>query len=118
MSDSGSKRPLQKILRNILLLVVMFSLFWLLAGCQSDVSPQITTGEPTFELNVDILGRMQSISLDDEGRLTVSANLASPDGAIILSINKGTQLLDKNGKPLSSIWISSTAFSLCSPFCC
>lgn len=115
MSDSGRKRPLQKMLRNILLLAVMFSLFWLLAGCQSDVSPQITTGEPTFELNVDILGRMQSISLDDEGRLTGSANLASPDGTIILSIDKGTQLLGKNGKPLSSIWVKTEQEQLTSP---
>jgi thioredoxin 1 len=92
-----------KIGRYIFLLVVVLLLFWLLAGCQSDVSPQVTPGEPTFELNVDILGRTHAVSLDDEGRLVTSAALASPDGRVILSIDKGSRLLDKDGKPLSSI---------------
>jgi len=104
-----------RIARNIILPLLMFSSFWLLAGCQSGTFPQTTTGEPAFELNVDILGRMHAISLDDEGRLTVSATLASPDGTIILSIDKGTQLLDKNGKPLSSIWVKTEQEQFTSP---
>lgn len=96
-----------KIVRNIILLLLLASLFWLSAGCQSDASPQTTTGEATFELKVNILGRPHSISLDGEGKLVVSAKLASPDGTVILSIDKATRLLDKEGKPLSSIWVKT-----------
>ena len=95
-----------KILKYIFLLGVILSLFWLLTGCQSDDSPEITIGEPSVELNVDVLGRTHNVSLDSEGRLTVSAALASSDGTVILSIDKGTQLLS-NDKPLSSIWITT-----------
>ena len=104
-----------KIARNFLLLLLALSLFWLLAGCQSDVSPQATTGEPAFELKVDILGRTLITSLDSEGRLVVSASLASPDGAVILSIDKGTRLLDKDGKPVSSIWMKTEPEPLIPP---
>jgi len=96
-----------KIARNIILSLLALSLFWVLAGCKSDVSPQTTTGEPTFELKVDILGRTHIVSLGGEGRLTVSAALASLDGTVILSIDKGTKLLDKDGKPLPYIWIKT-----------
>jgi thioredoxin 1 len=104
-----------KIVRNIILLFLAASLFWLLAGCQSDTSPQTTTGEPAFELRVDILGRIHVLSLDDEGRLIASASLASPDGTVTLSIDKGTQLLDGEGKPLSSIWIMTDQEMLTQP---
>jgi thioredoxin 1 len=96
-----------RIARYILLLGVVLSLFWLLAGCQFDASPQTTKGEPTFELRIDILGRTHIVSLGGEGRLTVSAVLASPDGAVILSIDKGTKLLDKDVKPLSAILVKT-----------
>jgi thioredoxin 1 len=96
-----------KIARNFLLLLVALSLFWLLAGCQSDASPKTTTGEPIFELSVDVLGRTHTVLLDSEGRLTAGAALASPDGASVLAIDKGTRLLDKDNDPLSSIWIKT-----------
>ncbi len=73
-----------KTARHIFLLGVVLSLFWLLAGCQPGDSLQTTTGEPTFELSVDILGRTQAISLDAEGRLTINAKMASSDGTVIL----------------------------------
>ena len=104
-----------KIVRKIILLLMAASLFWLSAGCQSDVSPQTEDIEPIFELNIDILGRTHTISLDDEGRLIVSAALASPDGTVILSIDKGTRLLDKDKKPLSSIWMKSELETLAQP---
>ncbi|GAI48374.1 unnamed protein product, partial [marine sediment metagenome] len=62
-----------RIARNIILPLLALSLFWVLAGCQSDVSPQTMTGEPAFELKVDILGSTHAIFLDDEGRLIASA---------------------------------------------
>ena len=104
-----------KIVRNIILLLLATSLFWLSASCQSDTSPQITTGEPAFELRVDVLGRTYAISLDDAGRLIASATLASLDGTVILSIDKSTQLLDKEGKPLPSIWVKTEQEPLAKP---
>ncbi len=95
-----------RIARNIILSLLALSLFWLLAGCQPDVSPQTTTGEPASELNVDILGRTHTISLDVEGRIIESASLASPEETVILFIGKGTQLVDKDGKPLSSMQVN------------
>jgi thioredoxin 1 len=96
-----------KIVRYIFLLGIVLSLFWLLAGCQSDTSPQTTKGEPTFELRIDILGRTHIVSLDSEGGLTASVALASPDDAVILSIDKDIRLLDKDGKPLSAILVKT-----------
>jgi len=107
LNDFNRGGAILKIVRYILLLGAVLSLLWFLAGCQSDSSPQTTTGEPAFKAEVDILGRTYTISLDDESRLIVSAALASPDGAVTLSIDKGTRLLNKDGKPLSSIWLSS-----------
>ena len=104
-----------KIIRNIILLLLAASLFGLLASCPSDTSPQTTVGEPAFELRVDIVGRIHILSLDDEGRLIASASLASPDGTVILSIDKSTQLLDKDGKPLLSIWITTDQEPLAQP---
>ncbi|MFC1893279.1 thioredoxin family protein [Chloroflexota bacterium] len=96
-----------RIVRYIFLLGVMLSLFWLLAGCQSEISPETTVGEPAVELDADILARTHTILLDAEGWLIANASLASPDGAVILSIDKGTRLLDKDNNPLSSIWIKT-----------
>lgn len=104
-----------RIARNIILSLLALSLFWVLAGCQSDVSPQTTTSEPAFELKVDILGRTHTIFLDDEGRLIVSAALASSDAAVILSIDENTRLLNKDGKPLSSIWMKTEQEQLAPP---
>ena len=95
-----------KIVRNIILLLLASSLFWLLTGCQSDTSPRTKTAEPAFELKVDILGKIHILSLDSEGRLIASAELASTDGAVNLSIDKGTKLLDRDGKPLQFIQVA------------
>ena len=97
-----------KAVKDIILLLMVTSLFWSLAGCQSDVTPQTTTEEPTFELSVDILGRMYTISLGAEGRLIANASLASPDGTVILSMDKGIQLLDGDKKPLEYIRLTAT----------
>ncbi len=69
-----------RIARNIILPLLALSLFWVLAGCQSDVSPQTTTGEPAFELKVDIIGAVYSLEPKDATsdrplKLTLSYNL-------------------------------------------
>lgn len=98
---------MKKTICYLLLTAVM--LFSLAVGCQpaTPAPPEQTepaeSREPTIELKVDILGRLRSLSLDSEGRLDVSAELPSADGAVILSIDRDTRLLDKDGKPLSSI---------------
>lgn len=91
------------IVRNIILLLMAILLLWPFAGCQTGVTPQTTTGEAVFELSVDVLGKVYAISLDDRGRLISSASLASPDGTVILSMDKGITLLDGDKKPLQQM---------------
>ena len=95
-----------RIARNIILPLLVLPLFWMLVGCQSGVSPQTTIGEPSFELEVDILGKSHTLLLDGEGRLLTETELASTDGALILFIDRGTRLLDRAERPLSSIQVN------------
>lgn len=88
---------------NYFLLSVVLTLFLLAVSCQPATNKPTEDREPTFELKVDILGRTHTISLDNEGRLVVSAVLASADGAVILSIDRDTALLDNDGRLLSYI---------------
>ena len=108
-------RDRMKKVVNCLLLVVALSLVPAVISCQPTTPRQTEDIKPAFELQADMLGALHTLLLDSEGRLTVSATLASPDGTIILSIDKGTQLLDKNGKPLSSIWVKTEQEQLTSP---
>jgi len=90
-----------------LLLVVALSLVSAVISCQPNTSRQTEDIKPAFELQADMLGALHTLLLDNEGRLTVSATLTSSDGTVILSIDKGTWLLDKDGKPLSSILVKT-----------
>ncbi|MFC2062372.1 thioredoxin family protein [Chloroflexota bacterium] len=93
------------IIRNVILLLLVSSLLWVTMGCKSDSSPSGAVGEPTCDLSVDIIGESHLISVDTEGRSINSIALASTDGTVILSIDKGTRLVSKDGKPLSSILV-------------
>ena len=90
-----------------LLLGSLLSLFALTISCQSATPPQTEDIKPAFELQADMLGALHTLLLDSEGRLITRAELASDDGTVILSIDKGTRLLDGDGKPLSSILVKT-----------
>ena len=102
------KKPMILRIAGIyLVLAIAISLVSLQAGCTATVpSPPdsaANTGEAACELEIDLLGTIHLLQLDEESRLIAGADLSSADGTIILSIDKGTQLLDKDGKPLSSM---------------
>jgi len=100
---------------NCLLLVVALSLVPAVISCQPTTPRQTEDIKPAFELQADMLGALHTLLLDSEGRLVTRAELASDDGAVILSIDKGTRLLDGDGKLLSSIWIKTEQEQIASP---
>ena len=78
----------------------------LAVGCQQAAPPADSGGKsPTFELAVDLLGKTRILMLDSGGRLKSRAELASDDGAVILSIDARTTLLDKSNTPLSKMQV-------------
>ncbi len=98
-------RDRMKKASTCLLLVVALSLVPAVVSCQPATPPQTEGIEPASELQVDMLGALHTLSLDSEGKLIAGAELASPDGAITLSIAKGTRLLDKDGRTLTLLWL-------------
>ena len=90
---------------NCLLLVAALSLVLATISCQSATPPQTENMKPAFELQIDMPGASHALLLNSEGRLLARADLASDDGTVILSVDKNTGFLDKDGRPLSSIWV-------------
>jgi thioredoxin 1 len=81
--------------------ILLVLLLTLAVSCQATEAPAtVSEGPATSELNVDLLGTQHTYFLHGEGRLAGSAVLESPDHTVSLSIDKGTTLLDKDGKPL------------------
>ena len=114
-----NKLAISRIARICLMLAVAISLVSLAAGCKSNApfpadSPA-NTREAAFELEIDLLGTIHRLQLDEEGRLIAGANLASADGAVILSIAGDTRLLDKDGEPLSFISVELSQEKLPAP---
>jgi thioredoxin 1 len=60
----------------------------------------------THNLTIDLQGENIIVLVDDQGKLTKSVQLTSADRKIGLSIDKGTSLLDKDGKILEFITVS------------
>ncbi|MFC1910901.1 thioredoxin family protein [Chloroflexota bacterium] len=102
-----------KVLGKTILLLLVMAVLWSALGCQSGSEPQVATGKPSLELKADILGKTHNILLDDAGRLVTTSLLASPDGDVILSIDKGTRLIDEDKKPLSYISVKTTQDVIC-----
>ncbi len=98
-------RDRMKKVVNCLLLVVALSLVPAVISCQPATPRQTEDIKPAFELQADMLGALHTLLLDSEGRLVTRAELASDDGAVILSIDKNTRFLDKDRRPLSYISI-------------
>ena len=69
----------------------------------------------TYQMEIDLLGAQHTLFLDSEGRLMARANLSSIDGAISLSMDAGTTILDEDGKPLSFLQTKVDAGSLTLP---
>jgi hypothetical protein len=91
--------------RYLSFLMAVLSLLWISAGCQPDVSKPPSTAEPVSEMNVSIIGKSYALLLDSDGKLLNNTELATIDRALILTIDKGTRLLDETEKPLSSLQV-------------
>jgi len=86
----------------------LLSICLLTVGCQPTRSPESNTGEPaTYQMEIDLPGARHEVLVDVQGRLKTNVELSSADGAISLSIDADTMLLDKDGKPLEFVHIES-----------
>jgi len=96
--DTTQKHWLAWIVLSICLL--------LLAGCTASPTtpPPPSGGEPaTYQIEIVLLSTKTEASVDSQGKLKTSVQVTSADGAISLSIDADTILLDKDGKPLQFI---------------
>jgi len=78
----------------------------LMVSCTaSPTTPLPSNGEelPTYQMEIDLLGTKHEASVDSQGRLKTSVQVTSADGKISLSLEEGTIVLDKDGKPLQFI---------------
>jgi len=76
----------------------------MLCACRSPAPEVANEGELlTYHLEIDLLGAKHEASVDSQGRLKTNVELSSADGAISLSIDADTILLDKDGEPLQLI---------------
>lgn len=72
----------------------------LTVGCSSRPTP---TPVPQLALEIDLLGEKNEFFIDKQGMLKSKVEVSSADGSISLSLDKGTVVLDKDGKPLPLI---------------
>ena len=90
-----------KIWSSFLLIILVSTM---LCACRSPVPEVANEGElSTYHLEIDLLGTKHEASVDSQGRLKTSVQVTSADGAISLSIDADTILLDKDEKPLQLI---------------
>ena len=86
------------------MLAIILALGSVMAGC-STPTPRQGNGEElsTYQLEVSLLGEKTEFFVDSQGRLKSKVEVSSADGKIILSMDKDTTLLDKEGQPLQLI---------------
>jgi len=67
-------------------------------------APAANRGElATYQIEIDLLGAKHEAVVDIQGRLKTTIQVTSADGTISLSLEEGTIVLDKDGKPLQLI---------------
>ncbi|MFC1903134.1 TlpA family protein disulfide reductase [Chloroflexota bacterium] len=98
-------------LQLILAMTLALTAGLLISGCSPSSEPQPPNGgsPSTYPLKIDLLGTTKEFSADSQGILKSKIEVSSADSKITLSINKGTMLLDKDGKPLQVIQASIDA---------
>ncbi len=90
-----------KIWSSFLLIILVAGM---LCACGSPAPEVANEGElSTYHLEIDLLGARNTFLVDSQGRLKTSVQVTSADGAISLSIDADTILLDKDEKPLQFI---------------
>ncbi len=75
-------------------------------GCSSNSTPTPAEESPSHHLEINLLGERTDFLLDPRGALQSTVKLTSDDGRIALLIDKGTAVMDKDGRPLQAIHIA------------
>lgn len=87
------------------LLILCLLILSLSVSCASDISSPTGDRAP-LEVTITLPGTTSStILVDQGGKLLKSTQITSLDGNIGLSIDKGTTLIDGEGKPLQSVTV-------------
>ncbi len=89
--------------------IVLSICLLLMASCKaSPTTPPAANGEElaTYQMEIDLLGMRHEVSVDSQGRLKTSVQVASADDTISLSIDRDAILLDKDEGPLQFIQVA------------
>jgi peroxiredoxin len=76
------------------------------AGCSSNSIATDTEGMASHQLQINLLGENHEFFLDNEGKLKSKVEVSAAQGEISLSLDKGTNVLDKDDGPLSAIRVA------------
>lgn len=89
--------------------IVLSTCLLLMPGCQASPStPPAADGKPvTYRMEIDLLGTGHEVLVDMQGKLKTNVELSTADGKISLSLKEGTIVMDKEGKPLELIHVST-----------
>jgi thioredoxin 1 len=93
-------------------ILCLWSLLFAISCSSGTISTPSTS---THNLIIDLPGKNIVALVDDQGELTRSVQITSEDGKIGLAVDKGTSLLDKDGKILDSIKIAVDSNSITLP---
>jgi hypothetical protein len=89
----------------ILIALLAVTLFGL-SGCTSS-NPASSQSGPSYQLEVNFLDKVEQFTVDSQGRLKSTMQLSSDDGKISLFMSPGTEVLDKDNKPLQLIKVTA-----------
>lgn len=73
-----------------------------LAACSSSSADAVTASGPTYPLKINLLDNIGQYTLDSKGKLKSTVQLASTDGSLSILMYAGTEVLDKDNRPLQS----------------
>jgi hypothetical protein len=73
-----------------------------LAGCNQSTPSSSQSGR-TYPLNISLLDKAGQYALDSQGKLKSTAQLSSADGRLYVLMYAGTEVLDKDNKPLQEV---------------
>ena len=105
--DLAKARPGKEIrIATMGLIATILVLVSGIGGCASSTGNPVPSVSPetlAYQIDIELLGTKQKAPVDFQHRLLTRVQVVSPDGSVSLTINKGSRLQDKDGKPLEYI---------------
>ena len=105
--DLAKARPGKEIRRATMgLIATILVLVVGIGGCASSTGNPVPSVSPetlAYQIDIELLGTKQKAPVDFQHKLLTRVQVVSPDGSVSLTINKGSRLQDKDGKPLEYI---------------